>query len=173
MLGDSFRTRAQLNNPEENYEKAINAYKKALEIVSVSSEPLTFAITQSNLGSTYRDLAEIKFSDKIEHLRLAKVAFQEALKVCTVESDPVRYAMVVNNIGLTYFTLADIQEKENNLNTAIEYYRKALQIRSMDRYPFEHASTINNIASALIKYDSGTVQDKRKRLHENGYHETC
>lgn len=166
LLGDLYRTLAQIKNPEENYEKAINAYKEALKIVNVDNEPLTFAIIQNNLGSTYRELAEIKFPDRAKNLISAMEAFQEALKVCTIESYPVRYATNINNIGLTYFNLADIQKKEENLDKAIEYYHKALHIRSKDKYPFEYATTINNIASALIKCDSGTNQDKKNRLHE-------
>ena len=62
--------------------------------------PQDYAMTQTNLGSAYRGLSEVR--DKEANLGLAINAHKESLKVYTFERFPQYYAMTQMNLGNAY-----------------------------------------------------------------------
>jgi tetratricopeptide (TPR) repeat protein len=83
-------------------------------------------MTQSNLGDTYRTLAEVE--NKAENCNRAIAACKEALKVHTLDRFPIKYAMTQSNLGDTYRTLAEVEDKAENCNRAIAAYEEALNL---------------------------------------------
>ena len=60
----------------ENMEKAIAAYKKALQVRTYEDIPHDWADTQNNLGIAYRERIS---GDRAENLEMAIFAYKEAL----------------------------------------------------------------------------------------------
>jgi hypothetical protein len=53
-------------------------------------------MTQYNLGSAYRTLAEVK--DKAVNIQLAKEAYQKVLQIFNKEDCPEVYSLVMGNV---------------------------------------------------------------------------
>jgi hypothetical protein len=100
-LGCCFWKLAKYNNPVHNIELAISVYKKSLEFVSQSWGPfsnhlkntLEYAVTQNNLGTSYKTLASLKSPEY--NIPLAIKAFKEALQTAEKQQNP-NLAKVIN-----------------------------------------------------------------------------
>ena len=73
------------------------AYEAALVYYTAERAPLDYAMTQNNLATAYRNLAEIE--DRENNLRRAVAAYEAALVYYTAERAPLDYAMTQNNLG--------------------------------------------------------------------------
>jgi len=89
-LGNAYYKFSDVQDKEENLNKAIQAFEEALKIFTIQNDPIDYAITQNNLGTTFNDLSGIR--DKEENLNKAIQAFEEALKIRTIEKYPLDYA---------------------------------------------------------------------------------
>ena len=86
-----------MRDKEPNLKQAIDAYQEALKISTIESYPIDYATIQTNLGNTYRKLADVR--DKEPNLKQAINAYQEALKIRTIRSYPIDYATTQNDLG--------------------------------------------------------------------------
>ncbi|BAY05050.1 TPR repeat-containing protein [Anabaena cylindrica PCC 7122] len=163
-LGNAYFNRIR-GDKAENLENAINAYKKALEVRTRSDFPEKWAMTQNNLGNAYSE--RIK-GDKAENLENAINAYKKALEVRTRSDFPKKWAMTQNNLGAAYAdrirgdkAKKDTQnnlgaayadrirgDKAENLENAINAYKKALEVRTRSDFPVDWADTQNNLGIA-------------------------
>ncbi len=91
-LGCCFWKLAKYHNPTHNLELAISSYKKALSFLSNNWNPLSqtqyspeVAVTQNNLGTSYKTLASLKNPEA--NLSSALKCFKEALSIAEKVGD--------------------------------------------------------------------------------------
>ena len=151
-------------HPEEGIQKAIEVFKKALDVYTLEKFSVEYAQTMNNLGAAYRDL---QTGNAIENLKKAIEVFKETLKVFTLKKFPVEYAQTMNNLGIAYWeSPADnIIDKNKNLQNAVSAYKDALKIYNTKDFSVEYDETQYNLelASRELPGDS-----KMKKSECNG-----
>ncbi|MBC8229226.1 CHAT domain-containing protein [bacterium] len=136
----------------ENLERAIECYKRAMEIYTREAFPKKWAITQSNLGAAY--LNRIK-GNRTENLKLAVDHFQASLDVLNQDTFPGNWAKSQMNLGIAYRWFARIRSENlakyaENLEIAISYHQTALQVYTPIDYPEDWAMVQQNLAAAYM-----------------------
>ncbi|MFN9675961.1 MAG: tetratricopeptide repeat protein, partial [Microcystis sp.] len=143
----------------ENLEKAIDAYKEALNVRTFDAFPEDWAMTQNNLAVAYSDRIR---GDKACNLERAIAYCQEALKVYTFDAFRQQWAMTHNNLAVAYSKRIR-GEKADNLEIAIAAYQEALKVFTFDAFPQQWAATQNNLA---IAYSNRIRGDKAENIKE-------
>ncbi|MEM7553356.1 MAG: CHAT domain-containing tetratricopeptide repeat protein, partial [Cyanobacteria bacterium P01_A01_bin.84] len=128
----------------ENIENAISAYQQALTIYTQQDFPYEWAMTQNNLGITYRERIKGKRGENIEN---AIFAYQQALIIRTQTDFPQNWAATQNNLAAAYSTSIK-GERAENIENAIFACQQALIIRTQTDFPQDWAETQNNLAAA-------------------------
>jgi len=138
-------------HPEDDIQKAIEAFKEALKVYTLEKFPVEYAQTMNNLGASYRDLPA-GFAAK--NLQKAIEAFKEALKIYTLEKFPVEYAQTMNNLGIACWesSVDNIIDKNKNLKNAISAYKEALKIYNAKDFSVEYAETQYNLELAYREF---------------------
>ncbi|MDP8226552.1 MAG: CHAT domain-containing protein, partial [Candidatus Celaenobacter polaris] len=119
----------------EQYDKAIEYYRKALAITEELGMKEGIARVLNNIGSVYQSWEQ--YDKAIEYYRKA-LAIDEEL------SRKEGIAIRLNNIGLVY-------ESWGQYDKAIEYYRKALTINEELGGKGDIALNLNNIGSSYFE----------------------
>jgi len=89
-------------HPEEDIQKAIEAFKEALNVYTPEKFPVEYAQTMNNLGIAYWDLWAGATVTKNENLQNAISAYKEALKIYNAKDFSVEYAETQYNLELAY-----------------------------------------------------------------------
>gem|GEM_PF-1849402 len=134
----------------ENFEKAIQCYNNALQIIKEKNFPEEYAIIQSNLGNAYLRLPT---GDRKKN-RYKAIKHYNNIPSYFEKDFPHLYATVQNNIGNAYSGLITWDKelnKEANLQKAITCYKRALRIRTVDEFPLDRVDTLFNMAFAYNK----------------------
>lgn len=126
-----------------NLHSAIAAYQEALQYRQLETQPLDYAMTQTNLGEAHRLMATL--SGHQAHLPAALHAYQEALRFFTPESAPSAYATVQLNLGNLYRLYANIEKPAEYLQKALEAYQNALPFYPPSNAPLDYAAVQNNL----------------------------
>ena len=127
--------------------EAIAAYQRALRTFDARGYPVEFALLQSNLATAFLSMPG---RDEKARLReaLAVQCFEEALQAIDAAEHPAEYAMLQNNLGNALQCVSSGQALRNR-ERAIAAYDAALEVRTADARPVEHASTLANKANCL------------------------
>jgi len=123
----------------ENIEKAIVAYKFALQFYTKEKEAFLqdWVGVYNNLGNAYQE----------KNIEDALTAYQTALQSCSQKTLPEKWADIQNNLGNSF--CKRIQgDREQNLDNAINAYQAALQVRTQDAFPQNHAQTLFHLGIA-------------------------
>jgi len=135
---------------------AIGANQECVKLRPLAQFPEEYAMTQNNLGSAFRTLAEV--GDKIANCHAAIDAHREALRVFTLNSFPLDYSITQNNLGNAYVTLAEVDDRAANCRAAIDAHLEALKVKTLDSFPMLLAMIQNNLGGAFATLAS--VHDK-------------
>ena len=76
--------------------EAIKLYEDLIKTCSPKDFPKEYTWAQNNLGTAYRNLAEVR--NKEENLKKAITAYQEALKIYTAEDFPIIHERMSSNL---------------------------------------------------------------------------
>lgn len=98
-----------------------------------------------NIGSRACNLGLV-YIEKRTYLWIAIEAYKEAIN--HLNRVPIQYAAAQNNLGSAYCILADVEDKTENCKRAIEAYKEALKVRTLDKFPIDYAATENNMGNA-------------------------
>ncbi|HKO08855.1 MAG TPA: tetratricopeptide repeat protein, partial [Alphaproteobacteria bacterium] len=128
-------------------EKAVAAYRAALEVRTRERVPLQWAMTQNNLGTALRTLGERE--ERTALLEEAVAAYRAALEVYTRERMPLQWGETQNNLGAALWALGEREEGTLRLEQAAAAYSAALQVRTRERVPLDWALTQNDLGTAL------------------------
>jgi tetratricopeptide (TPR) repeat protein len=136
------------------FDKALNAYRRALMYVSRQETPQLWAATLLDIGRGYSEFGIRTEGLAVkQYLRAAEETYRQALEVYTRESLPQQWAMTQNNLG------AALQEQGTHtsgeagtrlLAEAVTAYRQALEVRTREFLPLQWAQTQNNVAQAYL-----------------------
>lgn len=121
-------------NREENLESAIGYYQAALKVHTCQAFPVQWARTQNNLGNAYSDRIR---GNPIQNREEAIRYYNLGLEVHTREKYPREWADIQNNLGTVY---AELRKDE----LAIECYRSALEVRTVQTLPEGTRQTASN-----------------------------
>lgn len=148
-LGNALMTLGTREGGPARLREAIVAYNTALEKLTGVTEPLLWAMTQSNLGLTLQALGTLE-SD-LALLRQAVDAFRAVLEERTRENAPLEWAAAQNNFGAALFKLGELESDPAPLRQAVDAFRAAMEERTRERVPLEWAATQYNLGAALSK----------------------
>ena len=141
----------------EALERAVAAYRDALNEFTQDRVPLEWARTQSNLGVALFLIGERESGT--ERLKAAADAYREALKEGTREKVPLLWATTQNNLGTALARLGERERSREQLEAAVVAHREALKERPRERVPVDWAVTQVNLGSALLtigRWEGGT-----------------
>ena len=154
----AYETGLYIMEKAEYMKAAIKAFEDTLKVTTLKRFPVEYAMTQNNLGLTYKTLGEVE--GKAENCKNSIEAFQKAQKVYTIERFPMDYAMTQNNLGNTYRTLGEVEEKAENCKLAIKAFQEAQKVYTIEKFPMNYAATQNNLGGAYQRL--GEVEEKAR-----------
>jgi len=149
-----------------NIGKAVEYYKKALEIYKKDMYPVEYALTQNNIGTAYKNFPADTTEQRAENVRKSINCYREALEIYKKDEYPVEYAAAKNNLGIAYknFPAETEEQRAVNVRKAIDCYNEALEIRKKDEYPVDYATSQNNLGNAFKDLPAETPEQRA----ENG-----
>ncbi len=132
----------------ESFEKAVEAYRSAIGVLSMSSYPHDWALNHIRLGLAIYQLAQRK--DQAKFMGEAIKALEKALVVYTRGSNPGRWAEVKNHIGIVMSAMGEALSNNEMLERAIEAFDDALDVRKREIVVVQWAQTTNNMGAAAF-----------------------
>lgn len=126
------------------YQRAAEAYKACLAILTEDDSALEWALVHKNLGSVLQAVAE-RTDDK-EALGEAADMLRASLKVLTKEDQPLAWAASQNRLGEALYRLDFESGDIEMLKHALGAYQAALQVYTRAKMPLQWAEVMNNFA---------------------------
>ena len=146
-LGNALQTLGERERGTEFLERAVGAYRAALEEYTRERVPLSWAATQNSLGNALRVLGERERGT--ERLERAVDAHRAALEEYTRERVPLSWAATQNSLGNALLRLGGRERGTERLERAVDAHRAALEEYTRERGPLNWALTQNNLGAAL------------------------
>ncbi len=134
-LGSALLALGERESGTERLERALEAYRAALEEYTRERVPLGWAATQNNLGSALLILGQRESGTK--RLEQSVEAYRAALEERTRERVPLGWAATQDNLGATLQTLGERESGTERLEQAVDAHRAALEERTRERVPLE------------------------------------
>jgi tetratricopeptide (TPR) repeat protein len=139
--------------------KAVDVYRRFLNIWTERDFPLDWAATQNNLGVAY---SEIPTGDRGENLKRAIECYENALRVRTERDFPINWAETQHNLGVAYSEIPT-GDRGENLKRAIECYENALRVRTERDFPLDWAMTQYNLGVAYSELQTGNQKNNLEK----------
>ena len=117
-LASAYKDRI-IGDRQQNFRLALYALNEALQVYTYDAFPKQWAMTKLNLASIYYELDSIQ--NNPQFLENAIAACQETLQVYTYQEFPNSWASTQNILG-------DVYTRQGEYETAIAFYRQALEI---------------------------------------------
>ena len=125
-FGQSLSALGEREGETDTLERAINAYRAALDVYTRERWPLRWAEVQAHLGIALKSLG-VRESG-IMRLEQAANANLRALEVFTREQRPLEWAAVQGNLGIVFQRLGHRESGTRRLELAVEAARTALEV---------------------------------------------
>jgi len=161
----------ELNLPElqKDFCRRIFLCREALKLFSKIENPELWGDLNNDLGNSLRICSN---SNLDSEKREAVTAHKAALEVFIRERYPIKWAHTQNSLGLALMELkndisSDLEAKIpefNNIELAIDAFKKALEVRTFSEFPFEWAHTQINLGNAL---EERRVGIKKENLQDS------
>jgi tetratricopeptide (TPR) repeat protein len=153
-------------NKEQDIERAIDNYKKALEFFTPHRELERWAKIQHDLAVVY---LERVYGNKMENLKQAIEYLEKILEVGACENHPKLWADTQTELAIAYRDLGDYYRKNasrpdgfdleiiyeapfSNFRTdAITCFKNALQVLTFETYPVDWAKAQFNLGNTYLK----------------------
>ena len=146
-LGNALLALGEREGGTERLERAVDAYRAALEEDTRERVPLDWATIQNNLGSALCTLGERDTGT--ERLERGVEAYRAALEERTRERMPRSWAATKSNLGNALRALGERERGTERLEQAVDAHRAALEEYIRKRVPLNWAMTQNNLGVAL------------------------
>ncbi|MRH99473.1 hypothetical protein GH721_02910 [Kriegella sp. EG-1] len=149
------------NGSPQYYKAAINAFQDVLKVFKRDTHPRKFADVHHNLALIYSEIP-VTLEEKPMWLAFCASSFKEVLTFYTKSKYPYEYAMASHNYAtaLMHFPPAKIHD---NLEKASDLFEEALEIRSVEDYPFERALTLmNQLELGWLTHNEKGVEELKK-----------
>jgi tetratricopeptide (TPR) repeat protein len=136
------------------FDRALQAYQRALPYVAKQQTPQLWAAILLDIGTTHTELGNRTTGlDIHRHLTAAVQVYNQALEVYTRETLPQQWAMTQNNLGATLKDQGIRTGGERGtqlLAEAVAAYRQALEVYTRETLPPQWAQTHDNLAKAYV-----------------------
>ncbi len=149
-LAVAYNNIAILNEEMKYHSKAIQYYKKAIELNLATENYTGLAGNYSNLGNSYRE------SDSLD---LAFKSYKKGLKISEQINNQEKLAS-------TYLNLGNFYKEQNNLKDAFTLYEKALAICKSEDIDFGKMIVYANMGQA---YEQKGNYNKAIAYHDSSY----
>jgi len=148
-LGTALLVLGERGSGTARLERAVAAFRAALEEQTRERVPLDWAATQNNLGAALHMLGERESGTA--RLEQAVAAFRAALEERTRER-ALEWAMTQNNLGNALENLGERESGPARLDEAVAAYRAALEERPRSQAPLDWVGSFGGqgVALALI-----------------------
>jgi tetratricopeptide (TPR) repeat protein len=161
-LGNILAAQGQQRRDAAAFERAIQCFSNALDVVSQADSPLEWATTQYNLGTANQALGRLL--DDAKPLKAAVDAYTNALRVWTREQFPEDWMVTMHQLGATLHTYGKLLKGNRHFQKAVVAYKNALAVLDADDYALELTATHNNRAAVL--HHLAESEDNPDRLKE-------
>ncbi len=152
LLGDAFlkkgnilRRWAQQDNPQF-FQQAAKNYQSALKIFTRETSPWLFADIHHQLGIIYSEIPD-EIKKKSVWASVSVSSFKEALDFYNKVDFPYEFSVICNSQA-NAFTKYPAGLHSDNFEKALNWYREALDVQTVDRFPLERALTLLNYLEA-------------------------
>lgn len=149
------------NGSPQYYKAAINAFQDVLKVFKRDTHPQKFADVHHNLALIYSEIP-VGTEEKPMWAAFCASSFKEVLAFYTKDQHPYEYAMASHNYAtaLMHFPPAKIH---NNLEKATILFNDALEIRTVNEYPFERALTLlNQLELGWLTHNEDSAHELKK-----------
>ena len=136
---------------------ATNAYREAIRLADGCELPLLLSEFYMKLGMAFQNAANGQRGALLEAVNAYQAALQNGI---SAETHPEMFAQLQNNLGLAYMSMPTM-EASNQLRTgvAVQSFRHALKVYTLEKYPDRWASVSMNLANALVYAPSSHPSD--------------
>lgn len=134
------------------YREALKSFQQALNGYTAEENPEIYAEIQHQLGIIYAEIPD-EIQKRGIWMGLSLTAFEEALKYFTPHEAPYEYALICNHIGNAYTKFPANENENPHLLKALDWYQKALEIRTVEDLPEERALTLLNYLEVLSSFE--------------------
>lgn len=161
-LGNILAAMGQQQRAVELYEKAIQCFNHALEVLSQDDSPLDWAATQYNLGTASQALGRLQEDAKL--LKTAVDAYTNALLVWSRDELPEEWMSAMYQLGATFHAYGKLLKGNRTFQKSVVAYKNALAVLDADNYALELTATHNNRGAVL--HHLGESEENPERLEE-------
>lgn len=161
-LGNILAAQGQQRRDAALFERAIQCFNKALEVVTQESAPQEWAATLYNLATANHSLGRLL--ETTPPLKIAVDAYTNALQVWTREKSPEDWMFTLHQLGTTLHTFGKLLKGNRQFQKSVVAYKNALAALDADNYALELTATHNNRGVTL--HHLGESEENPARLKE-------
>jgi tetratricopeptide (TPR) repeat protein len=149
-LGVLYVTLSDIQGPEENLRRAINAFGNAARVLNIESSPLRYARFRINVAAAYYKLSHIHA--RPASLDSARAVARQVLSLITAEDQPTLYATASAVLLAAQLDIAVAQNDSALSRDNITEGRKSLANISLARNPLVYALVAANLGGAYAAH---------------------
>lgn len=161
-LGNILAALGQKQQDVDSFNKAIECFNLALEVLSQEESPLEWAATQANLGTALQALGRQESDAKL--MNNAIDAYTAALLEYTRKETPEEWSMVMFQLAATFHTYGSLLKGNRTFQKSVVAYKNALAELDADLYALELAAAHNNRGAVL--HHLGESEENADRIEE-------
>ena len=146
-----------LGKKEENFKIAIDYLEAAHKVCYREDNPSKWGMIHFNLGNVYR------VRGGLEDNQRAIIHYQKALATLGSIS-PLLCGLIEGGLGAVYSNLRS-GDKEENIESAINHFERALQLVTHQESPLEWAAIKNSLGNTIFgRIKGNTLENKQKAI---------
>ncbi len=162
-LGNILAALGQQHRDVSLFEKGIQCFNNALDVVTQEKSPLDWAATQYNLGTAKQALGRQLGDSKL--LKASIDAYTNALLQWSRKETPEEWSSAMHQLGATFHTFGKLLKGNRTFQKSVVAYKNALAVLDADNYAFELAAAHNNCGAVL--QNLGEAEENPDRLEES------
>ncbi len=149
MTGNALTELAEVFQKEETLVQALDAYDRALDIMTPEGSPIQRGVTLADAGGVLLELYDGDQSPA--HLRRAVRIIQESLELLKQDKEVARRGMVMALMARALTRYAEVKEPGENLRRAVKLYEASMGILKDPQYAQERERIKENLREAVEK----------------------
>ncbi len=155
----SLYARRRSGDANENARIAAEYYQKALQVWSPKTTPAQWGRDMIALASVR---LIIKSDSREALIKQSIKELEQAREVFTPEANPAEWGRLYNTLGVAWHNLPHTRERDEK---AIECYKEALKVRTIEAMPAEASQTLMNLGNAYRDFDALDAAEKKDFLN--------
>jgi tetratricopeptide (TPR) repeat protein len=149
MTGDALTKLAEVFRKEETLVQALDAYDRALEIMTPEGSPIQRGVTLADAGGVLLELYDGDQSPA--HLRRAVRILRDSLELLKQDEEAARRGMVMALMARALTRYAEVKEPGENLRRAVKLYEASMGILKDPQYVQEREQIKDELREAVEK----------------------